>query len=146
MTRPEITICAALAGMAVASQAVAASSTLLQTVNLNELSPSAEGGEATLSRLPNAKHGRCEITVEHFGETGRQTYRFVFADKLNYAVRRDYRYSLPISVTSNPKMTLTNQVLLASPQGRATLPKKFEFYRKMFDPAKLKYCVGGNRR
>jgi hypothetical protein len=134
-------MCGAAWAMLVPTAAIS-ETTRLQTVDLSDRNMSAEGGEARLYRVTDAIGRHCRIEAVHFGETGRATYVFDFASKLNAAERREYRYDAPIHVNPNARQSLTESITLASPEGRKQLETDFEEYRSFFDPLQLSKCGG----
>ena len=143
--KPMVALVSAALGLALYPQSASAAAVLLQAVNLTDQNMSTEGGEATLFRLTNQKPVRCKIEVVHYGETGRTTYRFIFADKLHYAARREFSYPRPIYEMRRLRMSLKRELLLASPEGTSVLPGDFQTYKAFFKSAKLRQCSGKAR-
>ena len=140
--KAHLCICGLVCSALVPTGVAVAKSTLLQTVDLTDMSMSTEGGEARLYRTGDLKHGVCRIEAVHFGEIGKAIYVFDFGSKLYAAERSEYRYDLPIHTSTNLKATLTEKTTLASREGRKTLLKDLETYKALFDARKLARCSG----
>jgi len=134
-------ICGAICSALVLAGTAVAKSTVLQIVDLSELSMSTEGGEATLYRVNKVKHAVCRIEAIHLGETGKMIQVFDFGSKLYAAEQREYRYKAPLSVDSKAEPILAKKITLTSEEGKQSLPKDFETYKALFDPSQLAKCV-----
>lgn len=129
-------VAVALIGLGYATADAWADSGLLQTIDLNHLNMSGEGGEAKLYRGERS----CQIAVVHYGEMGKMTYRFVFGRALEAAEQQEFAYAEPLGASATVESTLRRTVNLASPEGRASLPGEFQTYKAMFDPGRLAIC------
>ncbi len=130
-------MCGAICSALTLAGTAAAKSTVLQIVDLSEMAMSTEGGEATLYRVNKVKHAVCRIEAIHLGETGKMIQVFDFGSKLYAAEQREYRYK----ADAKAEPILAKKITLTSEEGKTSLPKDFETYKAMFDPAQLAKCV-----